>query len=199
MSRYTRLKPGLLAEFIPKYLAENGPSQLRDIAAAVKRRVRREVSNITIQTVLQTLRSDGTITQLRHGVYATGDMADATLLERLTAGDRAFEVAAAFFFVKEDPFCLRHDFVRHLHRELPGLPPTEPDYIIRQLVKKGVLIEKPYSHFAKDVEKEGKAVALTPEVWRDLQQSREEEAPEYDRSSDDYDGPAPGTMDYLLS
>lgn len=196
MNRYTRLKPGLLAEFIPKYLAENGPSQLRDIAAAVKRRVRREVSNITIQTVLQTLRSNGSVTQLRHGVYATGDMADATLLECLTAGDRAFEVAASFFFVKEDPFCLRHDFVRHLHRELPGLPPTEPDYIIRQLVKKGVLVEKPYSQFAKDPHKEGKGLGLAPEVWRDLLQSREEETPVYDTSGDE-DTPDP--MEYLLS
>jgi hypothetical protein len=166
--RFTRLKPGLLASFIPDYLAANGPTKLADLADAVQRRVGRRVANITLQTVLQTLRSNGSVTQIRHGVYATGDMADCTLLERLTAGNRAHEAVAAFFFVKDDPFTRREQLDYHLRRELPGLPPTECDLIVRQLIKLGVVFQRPYSHFSKDVDKEGKGVGLTAEVWADL-------------------------------
>jgi hypothetical protein len=174
-NRFTRLKPGLLADFIPAYLADKGPTKLADLADAVERRVGRRVANITLQTALQTLRSNGSIAQLRHGVYAAGDMAGATMLERLTAGNRAHEAVAAFFFVKDDPFTHRNQLDAHLRRELPGLPPTEPDLIVRQLIKMGVLFQRPYNHFAKDLHKDGKGVGLTAEVWADLVQARADE------------------------
>jgi hypothetical protein len=174
-NRFTRLKPGLLADFIPDFLAANGPTKLAYLKQVVRERVGREVSNITLQTVLQTLRSKGSVTQIRHGVYATSDMANCSLLERLTAGDRAHEAVAAFFFVKDDPFTRREQLDAHLRSEMPGLPQDEPDLIVRQLIKLGVLFQRPYSHWAKNVHLDGKGVGLTAEVWADLVGRRADE------------------------